>query len=65
MIEITGEETVAVASQNYRCIGLKLVFPDVPQNTFQRFLFNVDHPNILIKNINGPQVIEMIEYNIK
>ncbi len=63
-LEQLEEEPVSAAAGEFTCVALKLIFPQLPSVPFQRFLFNKAHPPVLIKNVSGPQVIELLECSI-
>ena len=58
-IEFIGIETVEISLGSFECYRMKLNLPDFP-NGKQFFLYNKYKPHFLIKNIKGPQIIELI-----
>jgi hypothetical protein len=56
-----GEEAVETLRGTVACIGVALRLPDLPRMPVQRFYFQKAEPHALLKNVCGPQVIELME----
>lgn len=59
-LEHSGEERVQTPRGEVDCIGIKLSFVDFPQAPYQKYLYQKNPPYFLIKNIAGPQIIEIM-----
>lgn len=60
-LKITGEEVVKCELGEFKCIGVKLTISEYPQISSQKFLYNLEEPHYLIKNIADAQIIEIKE----
>ena len=58
-IKITGEENVECEIGEFKCIGIRLTLSDYPNVPSQKFLYDIQPPHHLIKNVSGQQIIEI------
>lgn len=60
-LEISGDEILKLDVKEYSCKVVKLNFESDNKTLSQRLYYDKKHPNLLIKNVLGPQVIELEE----
>lgn len=59
-IELIGDEKVEVPAGEFGCYRLKLELYDFPQEMKQYFFYSKCESKFFVKNIAGPQLIELI-----